>query len=112
MTGTPGERVGFLLQLKPERVSDYLAAHEHVWPAMLAALRTAGWHNYSLFVREDDGLVVGYLETDDFAAAQQRMNSTEVNARWQALMAQYFVAADGAAPDRPIDPLRHYFHLE
>ena len=28
-----------------------------------------GWHNYSLFLR-DDGLLVGYLETDDLAAAQ------------------------------------------
>jgi len=112
MTNTRAQRVGFLLQLKPERVSDYLAAHEHVWPDMLEALRAAGWHNYSLFLHEDDGLVIGYLETDDFVAAQQRMNSTEVNARWQALMAQYFVAAAGATPDGPIHPLRHYFHLE
>ena len=45
---------------------------EHVWPEMLDALSDAGWRNYSLFVRPDDGLVVGYLETDDFAAAQSR----------------------------------------
>ncbi len=39
---------------------------------MLAALREAGWRNYSLFLRED-GLLVGYLETDDFEAAQAAM---------------------------------------
>jgi len=27
-----------------------------VWPDMLDALRSAGWHNYSLFLRPDDGL--------------------------------------------------------
>ena len=31
---------------------------------MLTALRDAGWHNYSLFLR-DDGLLVGYFVTDD-----------------------------------------------
>ncbi|WP_099022987.1 L-rhamnose mutarotase [Mycolicibacterium palauense] len=107
------ERVCFLLQLKPDRVADYLAAHEHVWPEMLAALRDAGWHNYSLFVREDDGLVVGYLETDDFAAAQQRMAETDVNAKWQAGMAQYFRGAGDLdrGPDRAMQPLSEYFHL-
>ncbi len=104
-------RVCFLLQLKPERVADYLAAHQDVWPDMLDALRDAGWRNYSLFVREDDALVVGYLETDDFAAAQQRMAGTDVNARWQAGMAQYFITPAGTGPDQHMRPLTEYFHL-
>lgn len=63
------ERVCFLLQIRPELLDEYLTVHEHVWPEMLAALSRTGWRNYSLFVRRPDGLVVGYLETDDFAAA-------------------------------------------
>ena len=102
------ERVCFLLQLKPDRVQDYLAAHEHVWPEMLEALHDAGWRNYSLFVRAEDGLVVGYLETPDFAAAQQAMADADINAKWQAGMSQYF--ADGN-PDDAMKPLTHYFHL-
>jgi L-rhamnose mutarotase len=62
------ERVCFLLHLKRDRVGDYLAAHEHVWRSMLDALRQAGWRNYSLFVHPERGLVVGYLETDDYDA--------------------------------------------
>ena len=106
------ERVCFLLQLKPDRVQDYLAAHQVVWPDMLDALRAAGWQNYSLFVRPEDGLVVGYLETDDFETATAQMAKTDVNTRWQASMAQYFQAADGAHPDESIRPLTEYFHLE
>ena len=49
----------------------------------------AGWANYSLFLA-DDGLLVGYLETDDFDAARQRMEQTGVNDRWQAEMAPFF----------------------
>ncbi|MCV7283101.1 L-rhamnose mutarotase [Mycolicibacterium flavescens] len=103
-------RVCFLLQLRPDRVEDYLDAHDVVWPEMLDALRAAGWRNYSLFLRPDDGLVVGYLETDDFDAARQRMAATDVNDRWQAHMAQYFQS--GANPDQAMKPLAEYFHLD
>jgi L-rhamnose mutarotase len=109
---TTTERVCFLLRLKPERVDEYVAAHRHVWPDMLDALSQAGWHNYSLFVRPDDGLVVGYLETDDFAAAQSVMAATEVNARWQATMADYFQHPAGVRPDEAMKPLTEYFHLD
>lgn len=63
-----------------------------------------------MFVRESDGLVVGYLETDDFASAQKRMAETDVNARWQANMAEFFVS-DGSNPDQLMTPLFEYFHL-
>ena len=101
------ERVCFLLQLKPDRVEDYLAAHEHVWPEMLAALTETGWRNYSLFVRAEDGLVVGYFETDDYDAATAAMNATEVNDRWQSTMADYF----DNRPDMAMQRLPEYFHL-
>ena len=32
-----------------ERIDDYLAAHRHVWPEMLDALRGAGIRNYTIF---------------------------------------------------------------
>ncbi|MGK8488408.1 L-rhamnose mutarotase [Nocardia asiatica] len=114
----PTERVCFLLALRPDRIDDYLAAHATVWPDMLDALRAAGWTNYSLFLRPEDGLVVGYLETADFAAAQAAMAATEVNARWQASMAQYFQAPPfspaqpGAGPDESAHRLTEYFHLD
>ena len=59
------QRVCFLLRVKPEHREEYLARHQAVWPEMLAALRETGWRNYTLFIA-DDGLIVGYLETDDF----------------------------------------------
>ena len=112
MSDTSTERVCFLLRLEPDRVQDYLAAHEVVWPDMLDALRQAGWRNYSLFIRHEDGLVVGYLETDDFASATAEMAQNAVNERWQASMAEYFQAADGAHPDESMQRLTEYFHLE
>ncbi|MET0454365.1 MAG: L-rhamnose mutarotase [Mycobacterium sp.] len=112
MANAATERVCFVLRLKPDRVDEYVAAHQDVWPDMLSALSEAGWHNYSLFVRPEDGLVIGYLETDDFAAAQSAMAATEVNARWQAGMADFFQNPAGVAPDEAMKPLTEYFHLD
>ena len=61
------ERVCFLLRVRPDRLDEYKERHRAVWPEMRDALREAGWGNYSLFLR-DDGLLVGYLETEDFEA--------------------------------------------
>ena len=104
------ERVCFLLQVRPERLDEYRARHAAVWPEMLDALRAAGWRNYSLFLR-DDGLLVGYLETDDFAAAQRGMEATDVNARWQAEMAEFFELPSGERPDTGLLRLEEVFHL-
>ncbi|AZG47260.1 L-rhamnose mutarotase [Gordonia insulae] len=112
------QRVCFLMHLKPERVDDYLEAHTEVWPEMLDALRETGWHNYSLFLRPDDGLVVGYLETDDFERASAAMTASAINAKWQSQMSEYFRpadptdSADGADPDTIRNQLVEYFHLE
>jgi L-rhamnose mutarotase len=78
---------------------------------MLAALRDSGWRNYSLFLRPD-GLLVGYLECEDFEAAQRAMERTEVNARWQAEMAPFFILQEGARPDTAGDRLEEIFHLD
>lgn len=104
------QRVCFTLQVRPDRLEEYRRRHEAVWPDMLAALRDAGWGNYSLFLR-DDGLLVGYLETEDFAAAQAAMQEAEVNHRWQAEMAPFFVNLEGA-PDTGMTLLTEVFNLE
>jgi len=104
------ERICFVLQVKRDRLEEYKERHREVWPEMLAALRETGWNNYSLFLRPD-GLLVGYLETDDFEAARAGMAKREVNARWQREMADYFVRPDGVLPDRAMAPLEEVFHL-
>jgi L-rhamnose mutarotase len=104
------KRVCFLLKVKADRLEEYRARHAAVWPDMQAALRDTGWHNYSLFLRED-GLLVGYLETDDFDKALEGMERTEVNARWQAEMAPFFEDLDGR-PDEGMRPLAEVFHLD
>ncbi|MFT2818059.1 L-rhamnose mutarotase [Leifsonia sp. A12D58] len=111
MTSTVvSERVCFQLHVKPDRIAEYRERHAAVWPEMLRALKQAGWNNYSLFIR-DDGLLIGYVETESLATAQAGMALTDVNARWQAEMAEFFVDLDGA-PDIGFIQLTEVFNLD
>ena len=101
------QRCCFLLRVRPERLAEYIEVHQHVWQDMRDALSNAGWRRYSLFLRPEDGLVVGYFESDDTAAAMRAMEDSDVNTRWQAEMAQYFVQPNGGTPEI----LAQYFHL-
>src|SRR3954469_15154588 len=98
------QRVCFALLVRPERLEEYKARHREVWPDMLRALSDTGWKNYSLFLR-DDGLLVGYLETEDFEAARRAMSQREVNALWQKQMAEFFISSKGDLPDEAMSPL-------
>jgi L-rhamnose mutarotase len=63
---------------------------------------------FILRVRQDrldeDGRLVGYFETEDFVAALAGMETTDVNARWQAAMAEFLVP--------PMRRIEEVFHLE
>ena len=69
------------------------------------------WTPHSLFLRPD-GLLIGYLETPSIEQAQAGMAATEVNARWQAEMAEFFVDLGDARPDTGFVQLEEVFHLE
>jgi L-rhamnose mutarotase len=104
------ERVCFVLRVRPDRLEEYRERHRHVWHEMLDALRDTGWRNYSLFL-DDDGLLVGYLEAEDFEAAQAGMAQRDVNARWQAEMAEFFELPEDERPDTGLRRLEQVFHL-
>jgi L-rhamnose mutarotase len=104
------QRICFQLQVKPDHIEQYREAHAAVWPDMLEALAATGWNNYSIFMR-DDGLLIGYFETHDLQASLDGMAATEVNARWQAEMAEHFVDLDVPA-DQAFSYLTEVFNLD
>jgi L-rhamnose mutarotase len=78
---------------------------------MLDALRRTGWHNYSLFLRED-GLLFGYFEAEEsFQASLDGMAKEEINAKWQDSMAPFFEGT-GDHADRMMVELEEVFHLD
>ena len=100
-------RVCFTLQVKPDRLEEYKERHAAVAPDMLEALAATGWRNYSLFLRSD-GLLIGYLECDNFETSQKALAATAASRRWEESMDGFFV--DVSAEDK--SPLEEVFHLE
>ncbi len=104
------QRVCFTLQVRPECIDIYRAKHREVWPEMRQALADAGWRDYSLFLRAD-GLLIGYLITEDFEASKAAMKGLEVNDRWQQAMSSYFHSLETHA-DTGMEPIEEVFHLD
>lgn len=109
--GRPMTRVCFQLQVDPNRLDEYRERHDPVWPEMLAAIAAAGWHNYSLFLR-DDGLLIGYYETTDVEAAAAALAASPVTARWEASMAEFFPSLGGGRADQGVQRIAEVFNLE
>lgn len=105
------QRVCFQLQVDPARLDEYRERHAAVWPDMLRAIEASGRRNYSLFLR-DDGLLIGYYEVDDDEAAQASLANDPRTAPWEAEMAEFFIALDGARPDQGAPRIPEVFHLE
>ena len=104
------KRICFTLNVRPDRLDEYKARHHEVWPEMRQALTAAGWHDYSLFLRPD-GLLIGYLLTENFQAAKDAMQGLEVNQRWQREMAPFFAGLEANA-DESMGAIEEVFHLD
>lgn len=79
------QRLAFIIRLLPGADPvEYKRRHDEIWPEMLAALRAAGMHNYSIF--RDGSTLYAYLEVEDLEQMTAALADDPVNARWQAYM--------------------------
>ena len=79
------QRIAFIIRLRPGADPvEYKRRHDEIWPEMLAALRAAGMHNYSIF--RDGSTLFAYLEVEDLETMKAALADDPVNARWQAYM--------------------------
>lgn len=102
-------RVCFEFRVKPDRLDEYLARHDPVWPEMLREIAASGRRNYSIFHR-GGGELVGYFETDDLDASTRYLAASDIAERWEAEMTPFFVAVEGRA-DQNLTTLTEVFNL-
>ena len=101
------QRSAFVLQVRPDRVDEYVRAHREVWPEMLDALRGAGIRNYTIFRHGNQ--MFGYFEADSLDYSEGYLGTEEVSARWQDAMADLL---DERVPDEGPSPLEEVFRLD
>ncbi len=79
------QRIAFTITLKPGADPvEYKRRHDEIWPEMVAALRAAGIHNYSIF--RHGSTLFAYLEVEDLDRMRQALATDPTNARWQEYM--------------------------
>jgi L-rhamnose mutarotase len=76
--------MGLLIALNPDRIDEYKALHEAVWPEVLDKIRECNITNYSIFLRQPENLLFAYWEYrgEDFAADMQLMAADPNTQRW------------------------------
>ena len=108
------KRVGFLLKVKTDKLEEYKQHHEAVWPEMLEALRRAGWHNYSLFMREDGDaaieLAIGTLDDPSAVGGFSRQSGVESRLPWFAAL--HALPEETTAGYRTPEDMKHLASLQ
>jgi L-rhamnose mutarotase len=104
-------RKSFLIQARPGMAQEYVRRHQQVWPELLETLKSHGVSNYSIFLHEPTGQLLGYLEIED-EARFQRIGETEVCRKWWRWMTEVLVCDAADAPKAHEDILREVFHLQ
>ena len=81
------QRMGMVIGIRPEQISEYKRLHADCWPAILQGITDCVIKNYTIFLREPENLLFAYWEYhgSDFAADMRKMAAEEVTQRWWAL---------------------------
>jgi L-rhamnose mutarotase len=101
------DRTGFVLQVRPDKIDEYVEAHANVWPELRDALSSAGIRNYTIFRAGTQ--VFGYFEAENLGAAERYLAAQEVCTRWQNEMAGLL---EERVPDGGPPPLEQIFRLD
>lgn len=77
------KRFGQVINVKPERLDEYVKVHANVWPEVLQMIEECNIRNYSIFLQGDHTLFA-YLEYvgDDFEADMAKMAADPKTLEW------------------------------
>ncbi|MDH6232052.1 L-rhamnose mutarotase [Mesorhizobium soli] len=81
------QRMGMMIGLKPEKVTEYKRLHAAVWPEVLSMISACNIRNYSIFLKEPENLLFGYWEYHgaDFSADAAKMAADPTTQEWWAV---------------------------
>lgn len=104
------QRIAFRLRVREDKLDEYKAIHRDVWPELLSDMHDAGYRNYSIFADGPD--LFGYLECEDWNAAQRALSTSDANRRWQEYMTSYLATPVDPDDDASLQMLEPVFYME
>ncbi|WP_394153794.1 L-rhamnose mutarotase [Vibrio maritimus] len=78
-------RKAFKLKVNPGQFEEYKKRHDNVFPELVAVLKEAGAHNYSIFLDQETGCLFGYVELES-ESKWSDVSQTEACQEWWRYM--------------------------
>ena len=103
------QRSAVMMRIKPGSEEEYRRRHERVWPEMLADLKKAGCHRYSIYARGVE--LFAYMEVEDFQRYLTVMAESQASQRWEEHMSDILIREVDPATGFP-SVLPEVFHLD
>lgn len=103
------EQIAFRMKLRAGQVGEYAQRHASIFPEMVAALRDAGVHDYSIWHDATTNELFAVMSIPDPSALAD-VRRSDVARRWWAHMADIMETQPSGAPVQT--PLRRVFRLE
>lgn len=81
------KRMGWVIRIKPEKITEYKALHAEAWPEVLSMISKSHISNYTIFLREPENLLFGVFEYcgDNFEEDMARIAADPATQRWWEL---------------------------
>src|SRR5262245_51185514 len=109
----PNERIALRVELYPEKVDEYVALHDRLWPEVESAFREVGVRSLSLFL---DGatviMFIDYAGDRPWETALADYASRPRVPEWERLMAPFKRPLAGASAENGFVRLREIYRLE
>jgi L-rhamnose mutarotase len=103
------ERIATWMVLKPGMQERYREEHRNIWPEVKAGISRFGFHNYSIFIHNQQ--LYSYFEVDNLERATAMAVGDPDNQRWQAHMHDFFEEGPGIQDGSTIFPVE-VFHTD
>ena len=101
--------VAFKMKLKKGFEEEYKKRHDEIWPELLALLRGQGISDYSIFLDEETGTLLGVQKAEGNSGSQD-LGQNPIVRKWWRYMADIVETNDDNSP--VTIPLREVFYFE
>ncbi len=102
------ERIAFKMQLYKGQVEEYKKRHDQLWPELTQLLKENGINDYSIFLDEEAGNLIGVLKVESKRQLDTLASHTVMKKWWKYMSDIMHTHMD----DSPISvPLKEIFYL-
>jgi L-rhamnose mutarotase len=108
------KRMGMMIGIRPDDISQYKRLHANVWPEILDRLAKSNITNYSIFLRQPENLMFAYWEYlgDDFDADSQAIADDPKTGEWWKICGPMQVPLETRAEDEWWAPMEEVFYMK